>query len=115
MANLQDIIKIAQTENGKFFVMDEHGDINLVILGMGEYERLQNKNSSSSTAKQEPVEDIEKINKEILTAQLQEPIVIPVPEVPEIILPDKAPRQDLRSEVIDPSFNFDPTRDEFDV
>ena len=115
MANFQDIIKIAQTENGKFFVMDESGEINLVILGMGEYQKLSSQNTSTQAVTTEPAPDIEKINKEILIAQLQEPIVIPVPEVPEVKLPDKAPRLDLRSEVIDPSFNFDPTRDEFDV
>lgn len=98
MTSIQDIIKLAKLDNGKFFVMDETGEIKLVVMSIEDYEKvLLGKLVKTSL-------DIEDVNQEIIKAQLTdtedpiEPII-----VPEI----KLERVDLRSEVIDPSFNFD--------
>ncbi len=103
MVNIQDIINLCKDEQGKVFVMNEKGEVSLVILGIDEYHRLR------SQVTQTPV-DAEAVNKEILRAQLEDQTT---PEVPRISLQNLvskvsvAPRVDLREEVIDPSFDFD--------
>ncbi len=101
MASIQDIIKLAG--EGKVFVVNEAGEIKLVILPIEQYQKLL-----LGKLKQQ-VADIEAINKEIVKAQLEE--TKPEVTISSIdaakTLGGKIPREDLRSEVIDPSFNFD--------
>ncbi len=69
---------------------------------------------------QRQVADVEKINKEILKAQMEEPAMatgIPKPPVrgPKVSQ-QSVPREvvDLRAEVIDPSFDFEGPKMEID-
>jgi hypothetical protein len=103
MASLQDLINLAKADGGKFFVIDESGEIKLVLMRVEEYQRLLLGNLQDRIKKQ--AEDIEKINKEIIKAQLHE-VEPPKPKAPP--QPPLNHRQaDLRAEVIDPSFDFE--------
>ncbi len=97
MANLQDIIKLVENDNGKVFVVGEDGEVRLVMLKPEEYQQLL------LGKLQQGIKDIEEINKEITRAQLNENIGVELADLP----PTKPQRVDLRSEVIDPNFNFD--------
>src|SRR4051812_33864614 len=99
MANLQDLINLAKIDGGKFFVIDEKGDVKLVILPVEDYQKML------LGKLQKQILDVEKINQEILKAQLQEVETIQ-PEIKEIKR-NGTPRVDLREEVIDPSFDFE--------
>lgn len=114
MSNLQDLINLAKADGGKFFVMDEQGNANLVIMSVEDYQNLL------LGKLQRQVADVEDINREILQAQLE----------PEVTSPEGAPLgkakpksspvvghyqpQDLRAEVIDPSFDFEGPKVEID-
>lgn len=124
MKTLEDIIKLCKEEQGKIFVMDEKGDIGLVIMGMAEYHRMKSAEVGMQNGRQ-PV-DPEVVNREILKAQLAEggasqglPLATkgspwqqsgnpyrsaPPPEIRSNGL---AKQRDMREEVIDPSFDFD--------
>ena len=113
MANLQDLIKLAEADGGKFFVMDEKGDAKLVIMSVDDYQRLL------LGKLQRQVQDVENINEMILKAQLQEDapnikIEKPEPKVAPVVTYPGIPRQDLRSEVIDPSFDLEVPKVEID-
>ena len=105
MTTLQDLIKLCGSDSGKVFVVDANGDVQLVIMGAGEYQKmLVNKVA-------EQLADIEQINQEIVQAQLSDPgqkkeLFKAIP-FQEEVRPNGIERQDLRSEVIDPTFNFD--------
>jgi hypothetical protein len=106
MATLQDILKLAKADSGKFFVMDESGEVKLVIMPVEDYEKIL------VGRLQKTAVDIEQVNKEITKAQLTNQVE---PD-PSPILETRAPRVDMRSEVIDPSFNFDgPETDDLEV
>jgi len=107
MANLKDIINLSKVDGGKFFVIDESGEAKLVIMSVEEYQRLL------LGKLQRQVEDVEKINKEIITAQLKE-VEKQSPTVPSPPRPRAYPRVDLRAEVIDPSFDFEGPKLEID-
>lgn len=96
MANLQDIIKLIEHDNGKVFVVDESGEVKLVLLKVEDYQHLLLGKLKRG------IKDIEEINREIARAQLSD-------EVGVADLPQNGPtaRTDLRSEVVDPNFNFD--------
>lgn len=119
MASLQNLISLVGDENSKVFIVNEQGDLKAVMLGLAEYQRLL------GAKLQRAIEDVEKINREIVQAQLSEeapgetPLAAPVaaPESIGELLSKKAdllfrsapgPRvqEDLRSEVIDPNFDF---------
>src|ERR1700722_5299556 len=102
MASIKDIINLAKADGVKFFVIDEQGDPKLVIMGIEDYERML----IGKVAQQ--VEDIEQINREILRAQIQEPPIAPAPTVRTRV------SNDLRQEVIDPSFDFEGPKVEID-
>ncbi len=110
MANLKDIINLAKADGGKFFVVDENGDAKLVIMSVEEYQKML----LGKLRRQ--IMDVEKINREILNAQLKEAdLTSEEPEIPHV---PKA-RQgilkvDLREEVIDPSFDFEGPKIEID-
>jgi hypothetical protein len=119
MATLQDIINLAKADGGKFFVIDESGDCKLVILQVEDYQRLLLGKLQKQVKQQ--AEDVEKINKEIIKAQLletdaplsevQKP---PSPAGPVVQQRTPVPRVDLRAEVIDPSFDFEAPKVEID-
>ena len=104
MATLKDLINLAKADGGKFFVMDESGEARLVIMGIEDYQKLL------LGKLQKQVEDVEKINRQILEAQLKEAEA--APEIPKPHAP--RPRVDLREEVIDPSFDFEGPKLEVD-
>ena len=113
MKTLEDIIKLCKDEAGKIFVMDEKGDLQLVIMGAGEYQRAK---SHQAESRKSEIPDPEMVNREILKAQLSEDALIeklptanpyrssPPPEIRSNGLPKQ---RDMREEVIDPSFDFD--------
>lgn len=108
MASLQDIINLAKADGGKFFVIDEKGDIKLVIMPIDDYQKIL------LGKLQKQVEDVEKINKEILRAQLLEAPPVPAPRPVASSKSWTPPQVDLREEVIDPSFDFDGPKVEID-
>lgn len=117
MSNLQDIINLAKADGGKFFVMDEQGNANLVIMSVEDYQALL------LGKLQKQVEDVEEINKEILKAQLTEDTQTISPEgAPQGTTRENVKKPvvghyqpiDLRSEVIDPSFDFEGPKVEID-
>lgn len=114
MANLQDIINLAKADGGKFFVMDETGEAKLVIMPVEDYEKLLLGKLQKQVKQQ--IEDVEKINREIIKAQLHEVPSVPEPAVkPPTFMSMPIPaRQDLRAEVIDPSFDFEGPKAEVD-
>lgn len=120
MANLQDLINLSKLDGGKFFVLDESGEVKLVILPIDDYQKLM---EGKLVKKMKTVaEDVEKVNKEILRAQLQEPEVPVTAEIPKPrhsmprVLQERtfAQQPDLREEVIDPSFDFEGPKVEID-
>lgn len=110
MKNLHDIFRMAQEDGGKIFVMDEHGEVKLVIMSADDYYRR-----AVPTQGQAALVDTESVNRAITKAQLQEKEIL----VPDVVheLPNNLPIvdlanghhkfQDLREEVIDPSFDFE--------
>ena len=118
MASLQDLINLAKADGGKFFVIDEKGEAKLVIMSVDDYQRML------LGKLQRQILDVEKINKMITQAQLQEEEKIsPVVDIPKAKTSQglkienipASPRVDLRAEVIDPSFDFEgPKMDEID-
>ncbi len=103
MANIQDLINLAKTDGGKFFVIDETGEAKLVIMPVEEYQRLL----LNKLKKQ--VEDVEKINRQILEAQLKDDVrAVEQPKAVQKPKHEVLKRlADLREEVIDPSFDFE--------
>lgn len=93
MTDLQKLIQLAKADGGKFFVIDEKGNPSLVIMSVDEYENVLLKKV------QNQVEDIEEINRKIIAAQKED-------------LAEQAKKtfqEELRSEVIDSTFQFDPS------
>lgn len=117
MKTLEDIINLCKDEAGKVFIMDTTGDVELVLMGVGEYEKLKNhelrimnQEAKSPMQVNQPAQllDAEAANREILIAQLREQAANFVPSQPAPrVQVNPLARQDLREEVIDPSFNFD--------
>ncbi len=103
MASLQEIITLLGDDNGKVFVIDEAGEVKLVIMNVAEYQKLL-----LGKLKRQIV-DIEKINQEITKAQLLDEVAPPGPAVqtPTVQSNGLPSRVDLRAEVIDPTFDFD--------
>lgn len=106
MPNLQDIIKLVEHDNGKVFVVDETGEVKLVMLKVEDYQHLLLGKLKRG------IKDIETINQEITKAQLAESVAVAdlaedSPAIPAPQASNAHNRIDLRSEVIDPNFNFD--------
>jgi hypothetical protein len=111
MSNLNDLINLAKADGGKFFVMDEAGDAKLVIMSVNDYQALL------LGKLQRQVQDVEKINEEILKVQLSdEQGTEPKAQVKSPKLTSYPPisKNDLRAEVIDPSFDFEGPKVEID-
>jgi len=108
---LQKLIELAKADGGKFFVIDEKGEPKLIIMPIEDYEKLL------LGKVRQVVEDVEKVNQEILKAQLQEeaPTLKPTPpKGPTIESYPEISKNDLRAEVIDPSFDFEGPKIEID-
>jgi hypothetical protein len=107
MASFQDIIKLIGSDDSKAFVMDESGEIKLVVMGVEEYQRMLLGKLKSQIA------DVEEINRQILAAQLNDSDTAnPASGAVGITaeqssIAQKPKRVDMRSEVIDPNFDFD--------
>lgn len=107
MGNFKDIINLVENDDGKIFVVDEAGDVKLVMLKVEHYQKLLLEKLGGKL--RQSTRDIEEINKEITKAQLSDDVsVADLPEgVPAPQASNGHKRVDLRSEVIDPNFNFD--------
>lgn len=130
MANLQDLMNLAKADGGKFFVIDETGEARLVILGVDDYQKLLLAKLQRQIKQQ--ADDVEKINKEIIRAQLLEDAELPSTAEKPVHRQEKGPSVsyqpanqksestnhhqsvDLRAEVIDPSFDFEGPKVEID-
>lgn len=110
MPNLNDLINLAKADGGKFFVLDESGEAKLVIMSIEDYERML------LGKLQKQVTDVENINQEILKAQLTEEPDLPSAAIKGPTLTNYPPesKNDLRAEVIDPSFDFEGPKVEID-
>jgi len=110
MSNLQDIINLAKADGGKFFVIDEKGDAKLVIMSIEDYQRML------LGKLQRQITDVENINKEIIRAQLTDEPALTSPATKGPTLTNYPPisKNDLRAEVIDPSFDFEGPKVEID-
>ncbi len=101
MANLKDVIKLCKNESGKVFIVNEAGDLELVIMPARDYAELKGLQTESMVATPDP----ELVNKEITKVQMQERVMRPKTGPSLSTIPSN--ENDLREEVIDPSFNFD--------
>lgn len=74
MADLKKIIELVKSENGKIFVSDENGEIQLVIMGIGEYEQLRSNNDylGLSEKVERLAEQAEALNRKVTEAQMEE-------------------------------------------
>ena len=111
MSNLQDLINLAKADGGKFFVIDETGEAKLVIMSIEDYQRLL------LGKLQRQITDVENINKEIIKAQLTDEPAVPssvVTRGPTLTSEPAISKNDLRAEVIDPSFDFEGPKVEID-
>lgn len=88
--NLKKIIALAKADGGKFLVIDEQGQPILVIMAIEQYEKILGKTTRDQSA------DIEEINKKIIQAQKEDQFT-----------KDKIVQDQLKSEVIDPTFSFE--------
>ncbi len=110
MSTLNDLIKLAKADGGKFFVLDEAGEVKLVIMPLEEYKSLTVGKAVKSAL------DPETVNKQIIKAQLEDVSELTpasAPKSPQVQSLDLEKR-DLREEVIDLSFDFDGPKTDFD-
>jgi hypothetical protein len=100
--NFKELIQLCEGDNSKIFVVNEAGDVKLVVMNAVDFEGLLVQKLADQN------KDIETINQEIVQAQLKEE-TIPASAVanPRRQANGLFPSQDLRSEVIDPTFDFD--------
>ena len=111
MSNLNDLINLAKADGGKFFVIDESGEPKLVIMSVEDYQKML------LGKLQRQILDVEKINKEIIKAQLaedQKAPKAPAAKGPTVISEPIVSKTDLRAEVIDPSFDFEAPKEDLD-
>lgn len=79
--NLKDLLQLAG-EQGKVVVIDEAGDVKGVFLSFDEYQKI---GGTAPVAAKHPPEDMtEKVNREILQAQLEEVISSADAALPEL-------------------------------
>jgi hypothetical protein len=110
---MRGLFELLQHEQGKVFVVNQQGQVQCVILGPAEYERLRT--GQKPRAAQGSV-DTEKINQQILKAQLADDFSWPAkpeaaaPHGPRVsqVIPTGVPSQKDNDEVIDTTFDFDP-------
>lgn len=120
--DFKDLINLCKNEDGKVFIVGEDGQLKLVIMKGEAYQHMM------LGKLKEKIKDPETINQEILKAQLQDEQPVP-PSVPTPLASVISKRrdelfhtkpfvqnfqQDLRSEVIDPSFDFEAPRVDID-
>lgn len=112
--DIKELLKSLSDNNSKIFVVDTEGEVKMVIMNVEEYQNLL----LGKLKKQ--VEDVELVNQEIIKAQLTEESSAPTPlrnaiskRAQELFKAKPGPgnfQPDLRSEVIDPSFDFEAPR-----
>jgi hypothetical protein len=115
MSSLKNLIQLIGNEDSKVFVVDEEGNVKAVMLGISEYQRLLGQKLKRA------IDDVEKVNREILQAQLTDETPAVVESAPPESLsnllsqraatlfrsaPGPVVKEDIRSEVIDPNFDF---------
>jgi hypothetical protein len=91
--NLQRLIALAKADGGKFFVIDEQGVPQLVIMGIVEYEQVLIKKAQGSGT---PIKAV-KTESQPVNPESNE----------KAISPKQNFNDDLRSEVIDSTFDFE--------
>ena len=101
MANLKDVIRLCKNESGRVFILSEAGDLELVIMPARDYAELKGLQIESRVSAPDP----EVVNREIEKAQTVDRVIRPQPGPSISTIPSN--ENDLREEVIDPSFNFD--------
>ena len=89
--NLKKLIELAKADSGKFFVIDENGNPQLVIMGIAEYEKVLLRKMHNQ------IEDIDEINKKIAVAKKQQ----------DAETARQLEQEQLKSEVIDSTFMFE--------
>ncbi len=85
--NIPDLLKLAG-EQGKVVILDEQGNLKAVLLSGDDYQTL----TGGQTAQQTAETDAERVNREILQAQLEE-----VMALPGIAQPDMDPPESIGS------------------
>lgn len=71
MLSFQDILDLCGKDGGKILVVDERGEVRFVIVGAAEFSRLKTNESKNSSFLPLKI-DTEKVNREIIEAQLSE-------------------------------------------
>lgn len=126
--NIKDLMQLAGKQ-GKVIVVNELGDVQGVFMSFNAYQKLSG-SIPITEVKEQPKPDPEKINREILESQLAEEEILSATEDPakiekqapleklDSLLSKRAEqlfksipynytgRPDLRSEVIDPNYDF---------
>ena len=74
MTDFIKLIELVKLENGKVFIMDETGEVQLVVMGIGEYHKLRA--SGDYLGLSEKVERLtiqaEDLNRKVAEAQMDE-------------------------------------------
>jgi hypothetical protein len=97
--SFKKLIDLAKLGGNKFFVLDESGEPQLVIMGVDEYEKILVKKIENQLS------DIEAINNKIIEAQKQD---ISENEATAATRRKREEQEQLKSEVIDSTFSFEP-------
>jgi hypothetical protein len=96
--NLPDLIKLARRDSGKIFIMNSEGDLDLVVISADHYQKLANRSSAVQEI------DVDKVNKEIMEAQIKE---LENRGEDKMVKPSNPnPAESKDDEAIDPSFDF---------
>ena len=90
---LQQLVALAKADGGKFFVIDETGQPVLVIMGIDDYEQVLLRKVENQAG------DIEEVNRLIVDAARA--------EADQRERLRQAAQDQLKSEIIDSSFDFD--------
>ncbi len=90
MDGIKKLIELAKADRGKFFVIDEKGEPNLVIMTIDQYQELLLRTIPKQA------ESVEEINRKITETQKQEAQIL-----------RQAEQEKLKSEVIDSTFSFE--------
>ncbi len=96
MDNLKRLIQLAKADGGKFFVLDENGQPELVIMSIEEYEKVLLKKV------QNQLQSLEEVNAEIAAASRAELL-----EQEQLRSQAQSAHDDMVNEVIDPTFSFE--------
>ena len=133
MKTVKEIMQLLEGEAAKAFIMDADGEVRLVLMPVGEYQKMKGLvPQKAAVVSADPIVDPEAVNQKILEARVTEqlqasPVVhwseeeqvakskpfagaghpYAAGQPPRVHAPTTRTGKDLREEVIDPSFNFD--------